>query len=173
MRKSLDYAVLGAGILACALLVGMVLIVFAAIVLRQFGVLVPGHDEIATYFMVGMACLGLPYAYRRGAHIRVETLLTRLPERWQRRANIWCVLFAAAVCAVFCYFSFGLVWDSFRFGDLSQGLLPVPLWIPQLPIFLGLGLFVLSLIEDFFLLAQGKKGSFEVSAPTDAVSQAE
>ena len=75
MRKILDLAIGAAALLACLLLVAMVMVTFATIVLRPFQVLVSGHEEIATFAMVGMAFLGLPYTYRTGAHVRVETLL--------------------------------------------------------------------------------------------------
>lgn len=162
MRKLLDVTFAGAGLLACLLLVVMVVVMFAAIVMRQFGVLLPGHEEIATFAMVGMAFLGLPYAYRTGAHVRIETLVARLPDPARIRMNIWCVAVAMAICVVFCYFALNLVRDSFAFGDISEGLLAIPRWIPQLPIPLGLALFAAALLDDLIVLVRGGKASFEL-----------
>ena len=166
MRKILDRTIGGAAVLACLLLVAMVVATFATIVLRPFGVLVSGHEEIATFAMVGMAFLGLPYAYRTGAHVRVETLLNRLSQRpgqgWTPGA-CWppCV-----ICAAFTYFAFWLVFNSYVFGDVSEGLLSIPRWIPQLPIVLGLVLFALALLDDLMILLQGGKASFEMPPRT-------
>jgi TRAP-type C4-dicarboxylate transport system permease small subunit len=173
MRRVLDVAISTAAVLACLLLVTMVVATFATIVLRPLGVLISGHEEIATFAMVGMAFLGLPYAYRTGAHIRVETLLNRLPMRARARMDIWCVLAALVICGAFSYFAFWLVLDSYVFGDISEGLLSIPRWIPQLPILLGLVLFALALIDDLVMLSQGGKLSFEAAAQEQSVTQAE
>jgi TRAP-type C4-dicarboxylate transport system permease small subunit len=63
----------------------------------------------------------------------------------------------------FIYYAFWLVLDSYVFGDVSEGLLAIPRWIPQLPIVIGLTLFALALIEDFLVLARGGKASFEIN----------
>jgi TRAP-type C4-dicarboxylate transport system permease small subunit len=172
MRKLLHLAIDGAAVLACALLAAMVVVMLAAIVLRQFGILMPGSEEISTFAMVGMAFLGLPYAYRSGAHVRVETLLTRLSERTKARLNIWCVVVSAVICAVFCYFVYGLVRDSYQFGDVSEGLLAIPRWIPQLPILIGLLLLTLALLDDLLILVAVRKASFE-QPQADGAAQAE
>ncbi len=164
MRKLLRVIVEASGAIACLLLAGMVLVLFAAIVLRQFGVLLPGHEEITTFAMVGMAFLGLPVAYRSGAHVRVETLLTRVSPQGRRRFDTGCVAVGAAVCLAFSYYAFWLCWDSWRFGDVSEGLLAIPRWIPQLPVFLGLLLFSLALLADLVALLGGGTASFEAAS---------
>ncbi len=172
MRKILELLIGGAALLACLLLATMVAVTFATIVLRPFGVLVSGHEEIATFAMVGMAFLGLPYAYRTGAHVRVETLLNRLSQRTRARLEMWCVFAAFVICVAFTYYAFWLVLNSYVFGDVSEGLLAIPRWIPQLPIVLGLALFALALIDDFIVLLQGGKASFEI-AQEHGATQAE
>lgn len=164
MRKLLHVAVAAAGLVACVLLVAMGVVIFAAIVLRQFGMLIPGNEEIATFAMVGMAFLGLAYVYRAGGHVRVETLLSRLSQPVRVRVNIACVAVAFVICTAFAYFAFGLVRDSYVFGDVSEGLLAIPRWIPQLPVLIGLVLLALTLLEDLLLLLRGGKASFEVAA---------
>jgi TRAP-type C4-dicarboxylate transport system permease small subunit len=172
MRRMLDLLIGGAALLACLLLATMVVVTFATIALRPFGILVSGHEEIATFAMVGMAFLGLPYAYRTGAHVRVETLLNRFSQRTRAWLELWCVLVAFIICTAFAYYAFWLVLDSYIFGDVSEGLLAIPRWIPQLPIVLGLALFALALVDDFIVLVQGGKASFEI-AQEHTATQAE
>lgn len=172
MRKILDLTIGAAAFLACLLLATMVVVTFATIALRPFEVLIPGHEEIATFAMVGMAFLGLPYAYRTGAHVRVETLLNQLSQQNRARMDRWCVLAAFVICVAFAYYAFWLVLDSYVFGDVSEGLLAIPRWIPQLPILLGLTLFGLALIDDFLVLVRGGKASFEI-AQEHGATQAE
>jgi TRAP-type C4-dicarboxylate transport system permease small subunit len=172
VRALLHVAVSAAAVLASLLLVTMVVVMFAAIVLRYFGILVPGHEEIATFAMVGMAFLGLPYAYRTGAHVRVETLLNRLPMSARRPVNIWCIGAALATCLAFAFYAILLAWDSWMFGDVSEGLLAIPRWIPQAPLAIGLVLFALTLLDDLVVLMGRGTASFE-NLPQDAVGQHE
>lgn len=172
MRRLLQLTIDAAGVLACALLAAMVVVMLTAIVLRQFGMLMPGSEEIATFSMVGMAFLGLPSAYRSGAHVRVETLVSRLSTSGRTRMNIWCVSVAIPICAVFFYFTFGMVHDSFEFGDVSEGLLAIPKWIVQTPVLIGLALLTMALLDDLTALSRGETASFD-KPPQDGASQAE
>jgi len=148
--------------LAAGLLFLMVLIMFLSILIRQFGGLLVGSEDIATFSMVGLAFLGLPSVYRAGMHIRVETVIARVPEAFQKWMNIFCVTLAIAICLVLSYFSAVLVLDSWRYGDTSYGLLSIPLWIPQLPIPVGLILLSLALLDDLVQLAHDLPASFQM-----------
>lgn len=164
MRKLRRGLVALSGGVACLMLIAMVVVMFLAIVMRQFGVLLEGSGEIATFAMVWLAFLGLPAVYSAGLHIRVETVFSRLPARAQRGLNIWCVAVAMVVCSAFVYYTSLLVWDSYKFGDTSIGLLVIPLWIPQLSLPIGLGLLFLALLDDLLVLIDGGSASFEKDA---------
>ena len=122
MRSALSACIKLFNIMACVLLLAMVVVMFLAIVMRQFGVLIPGSEEIATFSMVGVAFLGLPGVYTAGMHVRVETLYSRLAAPRQKALDIWCLAVAIAVCLVFAYFTGLLAWDSYRLGDAAFGL---------------------------------------------------
>lgn len=173
MRYLLHLAIRISGIVAAGLLLAMVVVMFLSIVMRQFGGLLVGSEDIATFSMVGLAFLGLPSVYRLGMHIRVETIVSRLPKAAQQWANMVCVLVAIAVCLVLIYFSAVLVADSWRYGDTSFGLLPIPLWIPQLPIPIGLALLTLALLDDLVQLARKQPASFQMPSNAGEASHAE
>lgn len=173
MRKLLHLLIDLSGIVAGILLLTMVVVMFVNIVMRQFGALFEGSEEIATFSMVGLAFLGLPAVYRAGMHVRVETLYLRLSDVRQRAINIFCVIVAVLVCLVLIYFSAFLVWDSYKFGDTSIGLLAMPLWIPQLPIPIGLALLTLALLDDLGQLVRGEEASFQTSAAAEEARHAE
>jgi TRAP-type C4-dicarboxylate transport system permease small subunit len=173
MQKVLNSVIRLSGILAAALLLVMVAVMALSIVMRQFGGLLMGSEDIATFSMVGLAFLGLPSVYRAGLHIRVETVLSRLPKPAQKWLNIGSVVVAILVCLVLIYFSASLLADSWRFGDTSYGLLAIPLWIPQLPIPLGLGLLVLALLDDLLRMLRNLPASFQTVSETGDASHSE
>jgi TRAP-type C4-dicarboxylate transport system permease small subunit len=52
-----------------------------------------------------------------------------------------------ALAAYLAWFCAAFVLESFRFNEVSQGLVPVPMWIPQLPMVLGSMLLVVAFAE--------------------------
>lgn len=173
MQNVLNGAIRLSGLLAVVLLMLMVAVMSISIVMRQFGGLLSGSEDIATFSMVGLAFLGLPSVYRAGLHVRVETVITRLSARARKWLNITSVAVAIAVCLVLIYFSAVLVSDSWRYGDTSYGLLPIPLWIPQLPIPVGLVLLSLALLDDLVRLMLDLPASFQIAPTSGEASHSE
>jgi TRAP-type C4-dicarboxylate transport system permease small subunit len=57
-----------------------------------------------------------------------------------------------------------MAWDAYNFGDKSDGLLSIPLWIPQAMMLFGIGLFSLSLIEELIKVLRGLKPIYQQRA---------
>ena len=54
-----------------------------------------------------------------------------------------------------------LVYESIEFGDRSSGMVSVPLWLPQLPVALGLVILTLALTDELAGLLRGRPASWE------------
>ena len=54
-----------------------------------------------------------------------------------------------------------LVADSIEYGEVSYGMIPVPLWIPQSFMALGLIVLTIALVDDIVRVLRGKKPSYE------------
>ncbi len=46
--------------------------------------------------------------------------------------------------------------DSWRFGDLSPGLLAVPIWIPQSVMLAGLTILTIAFVDELALILKGR-----------------
>ena len=161
MRRLLDglYRV-SAGLAAF----GIVLIVASVVAQvggRMLGVLVPGADDIAGYALTASSFLGLAYTLRTGAHIRLTLLLNASSSRARRGLETASLAVGALLSAYFSYYVGEMVWDAWRFGDKAQGVLAVPLWIPQT--FMGLGSIVLCIafVDDLVVALRGRPLSYE------------
>ena len=161
-----------AGALSAICLAAMVLVLAATLAGRPLGILVPSSEEITTFLMVGMAFFGIVYAYAEGVHVRVDTLHRRLPAGLRRAIEIACHLGAAALCAVVAFHSGRLAWTAWRFHDVSDGLVPIPMWIPMAALPLGFGLLALVLLRDGARLVAGGSVAFGVSEKDEAVTLA-
>lgn len=161
MIKTLDWLYRASGALAAVFLVLIGVTVMAQIIGRVFGVMVPSATNIAGYFLGATSFLGLAYSFRQGAHIRVTLLIERLPPPIRVAMNILALVIASAMIIYLTYFTALLVWGSWKFEEMSTGLIKIPIWIPQLGMLIGMFLFALALIEDLVLLLLGKKPNYE------------
>jgi TRAP-type C4-dicarboxylate transport system permease small subunit len=159
----MDRLIRGAGVLSVLCLAAMVLVLVATLVLRPMGVLVPSSEIIVTFLMVGMAFFGLVYAYAEGVHVRVDALYKRIPGRLKRTVDLLSHLGAALLCGAIMVYSAQLTWTAWRFNDLSDGLVAIPMWIPLATVPVGFGLWMLALLRDVTRILRGQAVRFAVS----------
>ncbi len=155
MRRLLDGLYRLAGWLAGLLVVFIFVIILAQIVGRQLSVTVPSANELAGFAMAGATFLALAPTLRAGGHIRVGVLLGRLRgrARWGLELGVTGLSLLASGYATFHLVR--LVLDSYRYGDLAPGLLPLPLWLPQSLVALGLAIFTIALADTLAALLRG------------------
>jgi TRAP-type C4-dicarboxylate transport system permease small subunit len=53
------------------------------------------------------------------------------------------------------------VLDSHAFGDVSTGMITIPLWVPQLTMALGAILLEIALIEELVSVVRGREPRYE------------
>jgi len=159
--------------LACGILAGIFMILIGVAVLYSiggayFGYVARSADDFAGYAMLASSFLALAYTFGRGEHIRVTLVLQRLTGRARRIGEIWCLLGATLLSGFFSWYCIKLVIDSYKFGDKSTGLIPVPLWIPQIPMAIGAVVLFIALLEQLIVTASG--GPLPKDASVDEVS---
>jgi TRAP-type C4-dicarboxylate transport system permease small subunit len=119
--------------------------------LPPYGFLIPSLAEIGGYLFGSASFLALGATLKRGAHIRVTMLLGALKPRARRVMEFW-ALFAGFAIALYAAWSLGtLAYFSWKFGDVSSGLLPIPYWIPQSAMTLGLVTLCVALLDEIAL----------------------
>jgi TRAP-type C4-dicarboxylate transport system permease small subunit len=170
MTRFLDWVFHVAGVLSALLLAAIAVLTFIQIGGRMLGYLVSTGTEFAGFCMAASIFLALAWTLRSGGHIRVTLAVRMLPPAARRGMEIWCLAVAALATGLFAYSSVGMTWDSYRFGDVSVGLVPVPLWIPQLAMAFGTLLFEIALIEQLILVLRGREPTYrpfeEAEGPT-------
>ncbi|MER3480525.1 MAG: TRAP transporter small permease [Meiothermus sp.] len=160
MRKLLDGLYRFSSFMAGLLVVFIFLIILVQIAGRRFGVAIPSANELAGFAMAGATFFALAPTLRAGAHIRVSVLLGRLRGRIRQSLEALACTFCLLAAGYATYHLGVLVWNSYRFGDLAPGLLPLPLWIPQSLLALGMGVFTLALADALWSLLHGELPPF-------------
>ena len=126
---------------ACALILGMTLMICADVFLRNVRV-VPGlaglawANEISEAMLFLITLLTAPWLLRRGQHIRVDIVLRAVPPHvgWLFE---WAVdLLGLGCCAIIAWYSARAAFASFQAGSLSIKTLVTPEWwlLSALPI---------------------------------------
>ena len=173
MRGALDLLYRASGILAAAFLAAIFLVVLLQVVANlideiaewvvgePIGLVVPSYAEFAGFFLAASSFLALAYTLRAGGHIRVSLIVQHLVGARRRLVELWCSGAAASLSAYFAYFTIRLVHESFEFEDMSFGMIPIPLWLPQTGMALGLVILTIALIDEFVCVLKGKEPSYE------------
>lgn len=159
--KFLDRLFTWSGYLAGVFLVTIAILVVSQIVARMLNKQIPSADEFAGYCLAASSFLGLAYSFRSGSHIRVTLLTDRLSTHIQRVLMLLVLTFTIIMIAVWAFNSISMVYESWKFKDMSTGILKYPIWIPQLSMGIGVTLFCLAIIEDLVNVMRGIEPNFE------------
>jgi TRAP-type C4-dicarboxylate transport system permease small subunit len=135
---------------------------------EPLGLLVPSLAEIAGFLLVGASFLALAGTLRNGDHIRVSILLQAAPPIAARVLNTWAVAVAFGLAAFFTWHAGWLAYDSYSYNEVSFGIIPIPLVVPQTFMTLGLLVFAVALLDDLIQALTGRVLSFD-AAVTDEV----
>ena len=173
IRRGLDALYQGAAVAAAGSIVAIAVLVTLQVLGRVadallrwlgqpiYGFLIPSLAEIGGFLLVAATFLALASTLRHAIHIRVNLVLQHLPDRSRRMAEIAAIAVSAAVSGYFALQALKLVAESWRFGEVSYGMIPVPLAIPQAAMGAGLVIFTIALVDDLLVACAGRAPSFE------------
>ena len=148
MRKFLDWLYTGSGVLAGVFLIFIAALSLAQICGRLLGFDAYSFDDFAGFCMAASSFLGLAHTYRRNEHIRVAILVDRLTGGRRRALETLCLTASTFLIGYFAWYAADMVLTSYQINDVSQGLVAVPLWIPQSGMALGLAIMTIALLDD-------------------------
>lgn len=135
----------------------------------RLGYEIGGVSEIAAFLLVGATFLSLAYTFTHHAHIRVTLIVSRLPSAIRVWSEAACLAIALALAALLSWELGDLIQESLDYGDVSSGLLAIPLWIPQTVLVTGLALLCLALLEAFIAtLRQAVTAPSRYTPPDDS-----
>lgn len=156
LRKVLDRLYLFSGGIAAVAILAICLLVSAQVGLNilariggpELSFTIPSYADFAGFALATASFMALAYTLRAGTHIRVNLIILRVPERTQWVLEVAALVLAAAMSAYATWFAGFLVWESHHYGDMSPGIVAVPLWIPQISMVAGLGLLTIAFVDS-------------------------
>ena len=163
MRRFLDRLYLAAGGLAASFIALIALLMVGQSVLREFGVRTGAVNDVVAWFCAAAAFFGMAHAFKHGDFVRVTLLLEKLPPPQRRVLEITSLLIGTVSVAYLAWWANKFTYDSYVFNEMAQGLLPIPIWIPQSSFALGSLLLFVAVVDELIIVLRGGKPTYVVA----------
>jgi TRAP-type C4-dicarboxylate transport system permease small subunit len=163
VRRFLDRLYAASGALAAVCLASIAAVMLAQAAMREMGMLFRGADDIVAWLCAASAFLALGHTFRRGELVRVGLLIDALPPRVRRPVNLAALVIALAFAAYMAYAVVVFVYQSWKFSEVAQGLIQIPIWIPQMSFVLGAIILLIAVLDELVVLASGGTPAYEAS----------
>jgi TRAP-type C4-dicarboxylate transport system permease small subunit len=168
LRTFLDRLYLFSGYLAGLFLIAIFVLMMLLSAGRPLGLNVPAGDEIVSWCMAATAFLGLAHTFKSGEMIRVGLLIDRLEGRTRHVLEIVALVIGLGFVGFFAWHAAWMTYDSWRFNDMAQGVLAIPLWIPQLGYSGGLVILMIAFADELVHVLRGFAPRYERPKPKTA-----
>ncbi len=154
-----------AGVISGFLILMICLLISAQIILNGIGRLSPGllpstipsYADFSGFMLAGATFLALAHTLRAGGHIRVNLVTQIMPDKLQVALEAVVLLVTITLTGYTVWYMGALVGESWHYGDVSNGIVPVALWIPQTVTCAGMALLLTALIHTLFDLIRVRK----------------
>ena len=166
MRRFLDRLYAASGALAAACLAGIAAVMLLQAGMRAAGFLLRGADDMVAWLCAASAFLALAYTFRNGEHVRVSLLINGLRGAARRHAETFCLVAALIVSAYTTWAVASFAFESWKFGELAQGLIQIPIWLPQLSLVFGMLVFSISIADELVAHLRGAKTTYQLAEET-------
>ena len=135
----------------------------AQALMRELGMLFRGADDIVAWLCAACAFLALGHTFRRGELVRVGLILERLPLRARRHSETGCLAAALLFVGYVVFAVLRFVYESWKFNELAQGLVQIPIWIPQLSLAVGATVLLVAVCDDFVEHLRGRRTAYQAA----------
>ena len=130
---------------------------------RELGILVRGADDIVAWLCAAASFLALGHTFRHGELVRVGLWLDHLGPGGRRTMEIFALGVTTAFVAYMLWAVSGFIYESWKFKEVAQGLIKVPIWIPQMTFLIGVAIFFVAVLDELVLVIKKQKPAYQVA----------
>jgi TRAP-type C4-dicarboxylate transport system permease small subunit len=163
LRRFLDRLYAASGALAAVCLAGICVLMLLQAGMREVGLLLRGADDIVAWLCAASAFLALGYTFRCGELVRVGLLIDRLPPKARRKAEGLALGVALVFGAYLLFAVTRFVYESWKFNEVAQGLILIPIWIPQMSLVTGALILFVAILDEFVTLLRGRTPAYRAA----------
>jgi TRAP-type C4-dicarboxylate transport system permease small subunit len=143
----------------CAIFVVMI----GGALTRPVGISLSGNDDLVSWMCAAAAFLPMASAFRRGDFVRMLLVLDQLAPRARRYAEAVALLIALVATATLAAWASYGVYESWRYDEMSIGLLVVPIWIPQLSFAIGTLILLIAVVDELISVLRSRLPSYQIA----------
>ena len=163
MRRALDLLYDASGAFAAVCLAGICALMLAQSFGREVGLLIRGADDIAAWLTAASAFLALGHTFRHGELVRVGLWIDMIKGGARRWAEIVALSVTALFVAYMLWAVAKFVFQSWQFHEVAQGLIRIPIWIPQMSFLLGVLIFFVAVLDELVAVLRGQKPAYQIA----------
>lgn len=163
MRRFLDGLYVGAGAMAALCVLGICVLMIGQSVLRELGVRTGATNDVVAWFCAAAAFLAMAHAFKHGDFVRVTLVLEKLPQRVVRVLEVGALAIGCVAIGYLAFWATKFCWESYQFNEMANGLLAIPIWIPQSSFVLGSWLFFVAILDEMLIVLRGNRPSYVVA----------
>lgn len=163
MRRFLDRLYAASGALAAVCLASICALMLAQAFGRETGMLIRGADDIVSWLSAASAFLALGHTFRKGELVRVGLWLDMLGASARWVAELFSLGFTALFVGYMLWAVTRFVYESWKFHEVAQGLIKLPIWIPQLSFVVGVVIFFVAVLDELVAVAQHRKPAYQIA----------
>ena len=105
----------------------------------------------------------MAHAFKHGDFVRVTLLSEKCSPAVQRKLEIGALAIALVAVGYLAFWANRFTYESWVFNDIAQGLLPLPMWIPQLSFAIGSILLLIAVLDELIVVLRGQRPSYVVA----------
>jgi len=105
----------------------------------------------------------MAHAFRHGDFVRVTLLIDHVGERARRVLETIALLVAAVACGYLAFWATRSTYESWLYREMSDGVIAVPMWIPQIAFVVGAVLLAVAVVDELVTVLRGRKPTYVVA----------
>jgi TRAP-type C4-dicarboxylate transport system permease small subunit len=163
LRRFLDRLYAASGVLAAICLAAICALMLAQALGREAGILIRGADDIVAWLTAACTFLALGYTFRHGELVRVGLWLHQLEPRARWIAELFALGVSALFGAYMLWAISSFVYESWKFKEVAQGMIPIPIWLAQLSLVIGAAIFLVAVLDELVTVLRKEKPSYQLA----------
>jgi len=163
LRRFLDRLYYASGAFAALCIASIFVLMLAQSFGREAGILIRGAEDIVAWLCAASAFFALGHTFRHGELVRVGLWLDMLGTRGRWLAELFSLGLTAIFVAYMLWAVSRFVHDSWQLKEVAQGLIPIPIWIPQSSFLLGVLIFFIGVLDELLLVLKKQKPAYQVA----------
>jgi TRAP-type C4-dicarboxylate transport system permease small subunit len=93
--------------------------------------------------------------------VRVGLFLDLLPRRVRYAMEIFSLSVATLFVAYMLWSVTRFVYESWKFNEVAQGLIKLPIWIPQMSLVIGVLVFFVAVVDELMAVLRKEKPAYQ------------